>query len=129
MSSSGVDDPELQLDARATRAVVTDDTLTVELEDGRTIVTPTAWFPRLKHGTAAERANLEISGLGIHWRDLDEDISVRGLLLGRKSDENPKILKWWLGQRAKGRSATYEDYMREKHKGSAASRKRSRKAG
>jgi hypothetical protein len=128
MSSSGVD-LESELDVRATGVVVTDDTLTVDLEDGRTIVAPVAWFPRLKHGTAAERRNVEISVLGIHWPDLDEDISIRGLLLGRKSGENAQIIKWWLAQRAKGRNARFEDYMREKHKASAVARKRGRKAG
>jgi hypothetical protein len=128
MSSSGVD-LESELDVRATGVIVTDDTLTVDLEDGRTIVAPVAWFPRLKHGTPAERANLEISASGIHWPDLDEDINIRGLLLGRKSGENPQIIKWWLDQRAKGRKTTLEDYMREKHKASATSRKHGRKAG
>ena len=55
-----------------------DDTLTVDLEDGRTISVPIGWYPRLAHCTPEERANWEISGAGygIHWKDLDEDLGV-----------------------------------------------------
>ncbi len=72
---------------RVARVTVTDDTLSVDLEDGRTIAVPIVWFPRLAHGAATERANFQISsaGYGIHWPDLDEDIGVKGLLLGLKS--------------------------------------------
>jgi hypothetical protein len=125
MTSSVIDS---ELDVRSTEVAVTDDTLTVDLEDGRTIVVPTVWFPRLTHGTAKERENYEISGLGIHWPELDEDISIRGLLLGRKSGENPRIIKWWLQQRSKGRKVTFEDYMREKAKKQQKPKKASRKA-
>lgn len=78
---------ERELDVEATSEVVTDDTLTVGLADGRTISVPLQWYPRLRHGTPEERANFEIGVFGIHWPDLDEDISTRGLLLGRKSGE------------------------------------------
>ena len=80
---------------------VTGDTLSVDLEDGRTICVPIGWFPRLAHGTPAERYNFQISGAGygIHWPDLDEDIGVEGLLLGRKSAENPASLERWLRRR------------------------------
>jgi hypothetical protein len=63
---------------------VTDDRLSVELNDGRVITAPLAWFPRLMHGSSAERANWRLigRGQGIHWPDLDEDISVEGLLAG-----------------------------------------------
>ena len=66
---------------------VTEDTLTAELSDGRTIAVPLAWHPRLVHATPEERSNWELigGGQGIHWPDLDEDISVEGLLAGRKS--------------------------------------------
>ena len=86
---------------RAIQVTVTDDTLTVDLEDGRTIAVPIGWFPRLAYGTAAERANVQIAsaGFGVHWPDLDEDIGVEGLLLGRKSTESPASLARWLGQR------------------------------
>jgi hypothetical protein len=80
---------------------VTDDTLTVDLEDGRTISAPLEWYPRLVHGTARERANVEIGPFGIHWPDLDEDVSVAGLLAGRPSGETPTSLKKWLDSRGK----------------------------
>ena len=78
--------PALTL-VRIVDAAVTDDTLSVDLEDGRTISTPIGWYPRLAHGTPAERANFQISGAGygLHWPDLDEDLGVEGMLLGRKS--------------------------------------------
>ncbi|HLH91702.1 MAG TPA: DUF2442 domain-containing protein [Xanthobacteraceae bacterium] len=58
-------------------------TMWVDLSDGRTIGVPLAWFPRLLHATSAQREKLELSRLGLHWEDLDEDISVAGLLAGR----------------------------------------------
>lgn len=86
---------------RITRAMATDDTLSVDLEDGRTISVPIGWYPRLAHGTSAERANAQITGAGygIHWPDLDEDIGVEGLLLGKKSTESPASFERWLRQR------------------------------
>ena len=85
---------------------VTDDTLSVDLEDGRTIAIPIGWYPRLAHGTPAERANLQISGAGygIHWPDLDEDIGVEGLLLGKKSTESPPSFERWLQRRKKSQT-------------------------
>ena len=87
--------------ARIVEAEVTEDCLSVDLEDGRTISVPIGWFPRLVHGTPAERANLEISGagLGIHWPEIDEDIGVEGLILGRKSTESPSSFERWLATR------------------------------
>jgi hypothetical protein len=75
--------------------------LAVDLEDGRTISVPIGWFPRLAYGTPAERANFTISGAGygIHWPDLDEDIGVEGLLLGKKSGESAGSLARWLAAR------------------------------
>jgi hypothetical protein len=93
---------EEKLDIRATRVVVTDDELKVELEDGRGVSAPIVWYPRLRHGTPAERANVEIGPYGIHWPDLDEDISIRALLLGNKSGESASSLKRWLEHRARG---------------------------
>lgn len=86
---------------RVARVTVTDDTLSVDLDDGRTIAVPIVWFPRLAYGTAAERANFHVSGAGygIHWPDLDEDIGIKGLLLGMKSTESPASLERWLQQR------------------------------
>lgn len=90
--------------ARAVNVIVTDDTLTVDLEDGRTILVPIGWYPRLAHGTPAERPRFQVSGAGsgIHWPDLDEDIGVEGLLLGKKSTESPASFDRWL-QRQKER--------------------------
>lgn len=86
---------------RIVNVEVTDDTLTVDIEDGRTISVPIGWFPRLAHGTQAERANFQISGAGygVHWPDLDEDIGLEGLLLGKKSSESPSSLEKWLQKR------------------------------
>lgn len=80
---------------------VSDDALVAELADGRTIAVPLAWFPRLAHGTPAERANRRLigGGEGIHWPDLDEDISVESLLAGRRSGETQESLRRWLRQR------------------------------
>lgn len=80
---------------------VTDDTLSVDLEDGRTIAIPIGWYPRLAYGTPAERANFQISGAGygIHWPDLDEDIGVEGILLGKKSTESQTSFERWLQRR------------------------------
>lgn len=87
--------------SRIINVTVTDDTLSVDLEDGRTISVPIGWYPRLAHGTSAERANFQISGAGsgIHWPDLDEDIGADGLLLGKKSTESPSSLERWLQRR------------------------------
>ena len=80
---------------------VSDDTLAVDLEDGRTVAVPIGWYPRLAYGTPAERANFQISGAGygIHWPDLDEDIGVEGLLLGKKSNESQASFGRWLERR------------------------------
>ena len=69
-----------------------EDYLILELEDGRILSVPIAWYPRLVHGTESERQNFQISGagFGIHWPELDEDIGVLGLLLGKKSAESPE---------------------------------------
>ena len=79
MSSSATDLPPRARDVRCT-----DDELIVALTDGRRIAVPLAWFPRLRDATAAQRAHCEIlgAGEGIHWPDLDEDLSVSGLLRG-----------------------------------------------
>jgi hypothetical protein len=77
---------------------ITDDTLSIDLEDGRSVSVPIGWYPRLAHGTSAERANVQIagSGLGLHWPDLDEDIGVEGILLGKRSSESAKSFQKWL---------------------------------
>ncbi len=83
---------------------VTDDMLSVDLEDGRTIAVPIGWYPRLAHGTPVERANFQISGAGygIHWPDLDDDIGVEGLLLGKKPSESQASFDRWLQSRQTG---------------------------
>jgi len=80
---------------------VTDDTLTVDLSDGRSISVPVSWFPRLIQATESERKNWRLigKGHGIHWEDIDEDISIEGLLAGRPSGESQASLKRWLQSR------------------------------
>jgi hypothetical protein len=80
---------------------VTDNTLSVELTDGRTIGAPLAWYPRLVHGTRKERRSWRLiaGGRGIHWPDLDEDISVVNLLAGHASSESQASLRKWLAAR------------------------------
>ena len=133
MSSSVV---EIQ-EARAQSAGLTGEALTVDLVDGRTIIVPLVWFPRLWHGTPRERSHFEIFGDGayIHWPDLDEDLTVAGLLVGHRSGESSQSLRKWLGlqkskQRSEGpnkrmqparqkRTSTKEKMGQEKLRGSA----------
>lgn len=100
MSTSGTDLRE----ALARSVSVTGDALVADLADGRTISVPLAWFPRLAHGTPAELANWRLIGRGdgFHWPDLDEDVSVESLLMGRRSGESQQSLRRWLEDR-KGR--------------------------
>ena len=88
--------------ALAENVSVTDDSLIVDLDDGRTVSVPLAWFPRLLHGTAEERNNWRFigKGEGIHWPDLDEDISVEGILFGRPSGESQRSFRRWLESRS-----------------------------
>jgi hypothetical protein len=94
MSISGTEVRE----ALATSVTTTDEALTADLADGRTIVVPLAWFPRLAHGTPQERANWRLigGGVGVHWPDLDEDISAESLLAGHRSGETQESLRRWL---------------------------------
>jgi len=80
---------------------VTEDALSVDLSDGRTIAAPLAWYPRLLHGTRKERRNWRLigKGYGIHWEDLDEDISVENLILGQASGESQSSFERWLASR------------------------------
>ena len=88
-------------EARVKSVTVSDDALTVDLVDGRTIIVPLVWYPRLWHGTPDERNHFEIIGdrMYIHWPDLDEDLTVAGLLAGRRSGESLQSLKKWLEAR------------------------------
>ncbi len=82
---------------------VSENTLSIDLDDGRTISVPVAWYPRLWHGRSEERQNWRLigTGTGIHWPDLDEDISIEGLLLGKRSGESQRSLNRWLEKRTK----------------------------
>jgi hypothetical protein len=86
----------------ATRVHVNEDALSVELSDGRVITVPLAWYPRLVHGTPEEREKWRLSGggHGIHWSELDEDISIENLLAGKPSGESQVSFKKWLDGRA-----------------------------
>jgi hypothetical protein len=100
MSSSAV-----EIDApTATYVVVSSEALTVTLADGRTVSTPLSWYPRLVHGTPAERNNWKLlgHGTGVHWPALDEDLSIEGMLAGRPSMESKaSFAKWVAGRRKK----------------------------
>jgi hypothetical protein len=97
-------------EALAQTVRVNADELFVELVDGRTVSVPVQWYPRLAHGSAAERRNWQIigRGAGIHWPELDEDIAVEDLLAGRPSGESQTSFQRWLESRrtpAKKRSS------------------------
>jgi Protein of unknown function (DUF2442) len=81
---------------------VSEDTLCVDLSDGRSISVPLAWYPRLSHASSSERKRWRLigRGVGIHWEELDEDISVEGLLAGRPSGESQASFSKWLAKRS-----------------------------
>ncbi|MEA5505788.1 DUF2442 domain-containing protein [Halotia wernerae UHCC 0503] len=83
------------------QVTVTDDTLSADLSDGRTISVPLAWYPRLLHGSIEERNDYRFiaDGSGIHWNQLDEDISAKNLILGQPSGESQKSFQRWLNSR------------------------------
>ena len=85
----------------ATGVSITDDPLSVDLRDGRTISVPLPWYPRLNEGSEKEKNNWRLigNGEGIHWEDLDEDISVEGIIAGRRSGESHTSFKRWLQKR------------------------------
>ncbi|HXE62242.1 MAG TPA: DUF2442 domain-containing protein [Bryobacteraceae bacterium] len=87
--------------ASALSVRVTDLDLSVDLSDGRTITVPVAWFPRIAMGTQQERENWSLigGGHGIHWPNLDEDISVESLLTGQRSRERASSLRKWMENR------------------------------
>ncbi len=92
----------IELNVSAVEQVtVTLDALTVDLYDGRSLTVPLAWYPRLMNATESERQNWRLigKGYGIHWEELDEDISVEGLLLGKPSGESQTSFKKWLSDR------------------------------
>jgi len=85
----------------AEKVRVTEDTLNVDLSDGRTISVPLTWFPRLVHASREQRDNWRLIGRGhgIHWDDIDEDVSVEGIIAGRPSGESQSSFKKWLEER------------------------------
>lgn len=94
-----------QIDLKELRALdvsFSEEDLVVELADGRSLTIPLAWFPRLFHATEDERNHWRWigGGIGMHWPDLDEDISVEDLILGRPSGESQESLRRWLDSRA-----------------------------
>ncbi len=97
MNSSAIEVRE----ASAQYVTVDEDSLTVDLVDGRTVIVPLLWYPRLWHGTLTERSHFEIlaGGTLIHWPDLDEDLSVSGIIAGHRSGESQQSLKEWLEER------------------------------
>jgi len=86
----------------AANVSVSEDSLHVDLNDGRSITVPLEWYPRLLHGNAKERNNWRLiaNGEGIHWPDLDEDISMEGLLAGHPSGESHASFRRWLTERS-----------------------------
>lgn len=91
-----------QREPKIKSVIVTDESLTADLLDGRTVSVPLAWFPRLLHGTRKERNNWRLIGRGegIHWPDLDEDVSAENLLFGRPSGESQTSFQQWLNERS-----------------------------
>src|SRR5215208_7028017 len=89
--------------------VVSEDALTADLSDGRTISAPLAWYPRLLNGTPLERHNWRLigDGEGIHWPDLDEDISVENLIFGKPSGESQRSFQRWLEERNPRSAASF----------------------
>ena len=93
----------LEKDPVAVKVTMMAERFVVDLEDGRSLVVPLAWYPRLLHGSEAERQNWQILGDGyaIEWPDLDEHIGVEGLLAGHRSGESERSWNQWLQKRAK----------------------------
>ncbi len=94
---------------------INNDTLTVNLVDGRAITVPLTWYPRLWHGTPAERNHWQIigDGEGIHWPDLDEDLSIEGIVLGRPSGESQRSFRRWLAKRTSPSSQVRPQFVPE----------------
>jgi hypothetical protein len=93
----------LEVEPQAAKVETTKDHLIVDLADGRRLVVPLAWYPRLLYATLAERQNLQLLGDGyaIEWPELDEHIGIEGLLAGHRSGESQKSFERWLSSRPK----------------------------
>ena len=104
--------------AKALRVSVSEDALTVGLSDGRTVSAPLAWYPRLLHASPLERRNWRLigDGDGIHWPQVDEDLSVESIILGRRSEESQRSLKRWLQTRTHPGNLTEFEAAREKYR-------------
>lgn len=104
-SPNGIDSAAAQmvetdlLTPRIVRASISREYLSVELDDGRILSIPLDWYPRLTHARWDELQLFHIEGNNIHWPMLDEDIGVRGMLLGRRSQESKASLQTWLKSR------------------------------
>ena len=87
--------------AKAQNVIVTEDTLSVDLVDGRTVSVPLGWYPRLLYASEEELSNWRLIGRGegIHWSDLDEDISIESMVFGKASGESQKSFQRWLEKR------------------------------
>lgn len=115
------------IEAAAARQVrVTDEALVVELADGRVVSVPLEWYPRLAEGTAAERRRWELigPGIGMHWPDLDEDISVEALLLGQASNESAASLRRWRATRKRPANKPLQPTSRAHRRGKSRGRSR-----
>jgi hypothetical protein len=122
MSSSAIDETPVPVqDVRVTSKM-----LEVVLRDGRTLSVPLEWYPRLAHGSPAERQRWRLigEGIGIHWPDLDEDISIAGLLAGLPSGESASSLKQWLASRRRPPDSALQPTSRAKRKAKSKSRSR-----
>ncbi len=93
----------LETDPVAANVAVTEERLIIDLSDGRSLLVPLTWYPRLLHGSTEERQRWQLLGEGyaIKWPDLDEHIGVEGLLAGRRSGESQRSLERWLAFRGK----------------------------
>lgn len=91
----------LEKEPVAVNVSIMDEKLTVDLDDGRSIVVPLEWYPRLIHASAHERNNWRLLGDGyaIEWLEIDEHVGIEGLLAGRRSGESKKSFERWLASR------------------------------
>lgn len=91
----------LEKDPVVVNVMITEEKLMVDLDDGRSLLVPLEWYPRLRHASPKERNNWQLLGDGyaIEWPDLDEHIGIEGLLAGRRSGESQQSFERWLASR------------------------------